>query len=630
MSMMGEHDEYLFKEGSHFRLYNILGSHIRELDGVKGVYFAVWAPNAEKVSVIGDFNSWKKESHPLGMRWDGSGVWEGFIPGLQRGCIYKYFITSRINNYKVEKADPVAFHYETPKKTGSIVWDLDYKWADGEWMKSRGAKNKVDAPYSVYEVHLGSWRKVPEEGNRFLNYRETAHHLTEYCKEMGYTHVEFLPVMEHPFYGSWGYQTVGYFAPTSRYGTPQDFMYLVDHMHKNGIGVILDWVPSHFPTDVHGLSFFDGTKLFEHEDMRQGFHPDWKSSIFNCGRNEVKNFLISSALFWLDKYHIDGLRVDAVASMLYLDYSRKQGEWIPNKYGGRENIEAIEFLQRFNHVVFENYPDAQTMAEESTAWPMVSKPTYMGGLGFGMKWNMGWMNDMLKYFAVDPVFRKYHHGQITFSMLYAFSENFVLPFSHDEVCQGKGSLVGKMPGDEWQRFANLRVLLGYMFGHPGKKLLFMGCEIGQVREWNHDESLEWHVLRFPLHAGMRKWVRDLNHMYRSEPALYEIDSSWDGFEWIDFNDSDQSMICFLRKSRNGRGNVLCVYNFTPVLRQNYRVGVPSGGFWKELLNSDAREYGGEQRGNLGGFHAEGIASHGRQYSLNLTVPPLGAVFMKSE
>ncbi|MCB4791618.1 MAG: 1,4-alpha-glucan branching protein GlgB [Elusimicrobia bacterium] len=629
-SLMQPNDEYLFKEGSHFRLYNILGAHLIEVDGMKGVQFAVWAPNAEKITVIGDFNFWDKEAHPLKARWDGSGIWEGFIPGLAQGSIYKYFITSRFNNYKVEKADPLAFHYETPQKTGSIVWGLDYKWNDAEWMKDRFKKNKFASPYAVYEVHLGSWRRVPEQGNRPLNYRETAHELADYCKDIGFTHVEFLPVMEHPFYGSWGYQTLGYFAPTSRFGTPQDFMYLVDYMHQNGIGVILDWVPSHFPCDQYGLSFFDGTNLYEHEDMRKGFHPDWKSSIFNYDRNEVKNFLLSSALFWLDKYHVDGIRVDAVASMLYLDYSRKEGEWMPNKYGGRENIEAIEFLKRFNHVVFENYPDVQTIAEESTAWPMVSKPTYMGGLGFGMKWNMGWMNDMLKYFSVDPLFRKYHQGQITFSFLYAFAENFVLPFSHDEVCQGKGSLVGKMPGDEWQRFANLRALLGYMYGHPGKKLLFMGCEFGQVREWNHDESLEWHVLGFHFHKGIQDWVRDLNKMYNSEPALYEFDSSWEGFEWVDFSDNDQSIISFIRKSKDSKSIVLCVYNFTPVLRQNYRVGVPRGGFWKEMLNSDAYKYCGEQRGNLGGFYADWWHAHGRQFSLNLTIPPLGAVFMKSE
>ncbi|HXG31138.1 MAG TPA: 1,4-alpha-glucan branching protein GlgB, partial [Thermodesulfobacteriota bacterium] len=502
-SLITDHDVYLFKEGSHFRLYNKLGSHTMTVDGMRGTYFAVWAPNAERVSVIGDFNDWESESHPLSVRWDGSGIWEGFIPGIEKGTLYKYHIVSRYNDYRVDKGDPFAFYWETPPKTASIVWDLHYEWSDGDWMRRRHEYNSLKAPFSIYEVHLGSWRRVPEEGNRFLTYREMAHHLADYVKDMGFTHVEFLPVMEHPFYGSWGYQIVGYFAPTSRYGTPQDFMYLVDYLHQNGIGVILDWVPSHFPSDEHGLVYFDGTCLYEHLDRRRGFHPEWNSYIFNHGRNEVRAFLISNALFWLDKYHVDGLRVDAVASMLYLDYARKEGEWIPNVYGGRENLEAVSFIKRFNEAVYGEFPDVQTIAEESTAWPMVSRPVYIGGLGFGMKWNMGWMHDTLKYFSTDPIYRKYNHNHLTFSIWYAFSENFVLPLSHDEVVYGKGSLIGKMPGDEWQRNANLRALLGYMYGHPGKKLLFMGGEFGQWREWVHEESLEWHVLEYGFHRGVQ-------------------------------------------------------------------------------------------------------------------------------
>ncbi len=627
-SLFSDHDEYLYKEGSHFRLYEKMGSHLMTVNGIEGAHFAVWAPNAERVSVIGDFNGWNRASHQLHLRWDQSGIWEGFIPGVKKGAIYKYFVNSRVNNYRVEKGDPYAFHWETPQKTGSIVWDLEYAWGDEAWMRTRREHNRLDGPFSIYEVHPGSWRRVTEEGNRFLTYREMASYLADYCADMGFTHVEFMPVMEHPFYPSWGYQTTGYFAPTSRFGTPQDFMYLIDQLHRRGIGVILDWVPSHFPTDQHGLSFFDGTHLYEHQDTRKGFHPDWKSCIFNYGRHEVRNFLISSALFWLDKYHADGLRVDGVASMLYLDYSRRPGEWIPNEFGGNENIEAVSFLKRFNRSVYENYPDVQTIAEESTAWPMVSRPIYRGGLGFGFKWNMGWMNDTLDYFKTDPVFRKYNHNQLTFSMWYAFSENFVLPFSHDEVTQGKGSLVGKMPGDEWQRFAGLRLLLGYMYAHPGKKLLFMGAEIGQVREWIHDESLEWHVLQFPFHRGIQQWVRDLNRMYRSEPALFENDFDWGGYEWIDFHDSNQSVITFLRKSKHGE-TILCVCNLTPVPRVNYRVGVPRGGFWKELLNSDAGDYCGSGKGNYGGFDAEPLAAHSRPFSLNLTIPPLGVVFMKA-
>ena len=629
-SLLTDHDVYLFKEGSHFKLYEKLGSHLVTFNNVKGVYFAVWAPNAEKVSVIGDFNNWNNESHHLRAREDSSGVWEAFVPSLAEGAVYRYHIRSRYNNYRVDKRDPFAFYGEISPNSASIVRDLAYTWDDQAWMKERSGKNNINAPLSTYEVHLGSWRRVPEAGNRFLNYREIAPYLAEYVKKMGFTHVELLPVMEHPFYGSWGYQITGYFSPTSRYGTPQDFMYMVDYLHKNGIGVILDWVPSHFPSDEHGLVYFDGTHLYEHADPRKGFHPDWTSYIFNYGRNEVQNFLVSNALFWLDKYHIDGLRVDAVASMLYLDYSRKEGEWIPNKYGGRENIEAVSFLKKCNETIYHFYPDVQTIAEESTAWPMVSRPTYVGGLGFGMKWNMGWMHDTLKYFSNDPVYRKYHINQITFSILYAFTENFVLPLSHDEVVHGKGSLSNKMPGDEWQKFANLRLLFGYMFGHPGKKLVFMGGEFGQTKEWNHEESLDWHLLQYPIHHGLQAWVKDLNHFYKSEPVLYEIDFEYHGFEWIDFHDIDGNIISFLRKGKTAKDQILVVCNFTPVPRYNYRIGVPYGGFWKEVLNSDAKHYNGSGHENFGGVEANPLPSHGRYHSLALTLPPLGIVFLKRE
>lgn len=630
VSLFTDHDVYLFKEGSHYNLYNKLGSHIMEIQGVKGTYFAVWAPNAQNVSVIGEFNGWNKDAHPLTVRGDGSGIWEGFVAGVGNNTIYKYHVISRYNNYMVDKGDPFSFRWETPPKTASLVWDMSYSWGDSTWMKSRGSANSLSAPLAIYEVHLGSWRRVPEEGNRYLTYREMAHYLAEYVKEMGFTHVELLPVTEHPFYGSWGYQTVGYFAPTSRYGTPQDFMYMVDYLHQNGIGVILDWVPSHFPTDEHGLVYFDGTHLYEHADPRKGFHPDWKSYIFNYGRNEVKNFLISSALFWLDKYHIDGIRVDAVASMLYLDYGRKEGEWIPNEYGGKENTEAITFIKRFNEAVYKAYPDVQTIAEESTAWPMVSRPIYVGGLGFGMKWNMGWMHDTLEYFSKDPVFRKYNNNQLTFSMIYAFSENFVLPFSHDEVVHGKGALVGKMPGDEWQRSSNLRLLFGYMYGHPGKKILFMGVEFGQWKEWNHEESLEWHVLQYPSHRGIQNWLKDLNRFYKTEPEMHELDFDPAGFEWIDCHDWEHSVMSFIRKGKTTRNITLIVCNFTPVPRNNYRIGVPRGGFWREVLNSDAKIYGGSGYGNLGGVEAFPIPMHGRDHSLSLSLPPLGIVFFTSE
>jgi 1,4-alpha-glucan branching enzyme len=629
-SHITDFDVYLFKEGNHFKLYEKFGSHLVNIDGVQGTSFNVWAPNAEKVSVIGDFNGWDKESHPLSVRGDGSGIWEGFIPNVGEGTVYKYHIVSKYNNYRVDKGDPFAFYWQAPPKTASVVWDLDYEWKDNKWMKKRHAYNALNSPISIYEVHLGSWRRVPEEDNRFLTYREIAHYLVDYVKDMGFTHIEFLPVMEHPFYGSWGYQTVGYFAPTGRYGTPQDFMYLIDHLHQNGIGVILDWVPSHFPSDEHGLVYFDGTHIYEHADPKKGFHPEWKSYIFNCGRYEVRNFLISSALFWLEKYHVDGLRVDAVASMLYLDYARKKGEWIPNKYGGKENIDAIFFLKRFNEAAYRNHPDVQTVAEESTAWPMVSRPAYVGGLGFGMKWNMGWMHDTLDYFSNNPVFRKYHHNQLTFSVWYAFTENFVLPLSHDEVVHGKGSLFGKMSGDEWQKYANLRLLLGYMYGHPGKKLIFMGGEIAQWKEWNHDESLEWHVLQYPFHNGVQRWVKDLNHFYKAEPAMYELDFNAEGFEWIDFHNWEQSIISFIRKGKSTDETILVVCNFTPIPRYNYRVGVPRGGFWKEVLNSDAKIYSGSGHGNTGGVEASPVPANGRYNSLSLTLPPLGVIFFKNE
>lgn len=627
VSLLSDEDLYLFNEGSHYRIYEKLGTHPLEANGIEGTYFAVWAPNAKQVSVIGDFNGWNSLSHLLRPRGQ-SGVWEGFIPGVTKGIRYKYHIVSRYHDYRVAKADPFAFFCEVPPKTASIVWHLDYDWRDWDWMEKRRACNALDAPMSIYEVHLGSWRRVPEEGNRYLTYRELAPLLADYVTRMGFTHVEFLPIMEHPFYGSWGYQVTAYFAPTSRYGTPQDFMYLVDYLHQHNIGVILDWVPSHFPSDEHGLGYFDGTHLYEHADPRKGIHPEWNSLVFNYGRHEVRSFLLSSALFWLDKYHIDGLRIDAVASMLYLDYGRKEGEWIPNEHGGRENLGAISFLRRLNEVVYKEKPDVQTIAEESTAWPMVSRPTYIGGLGFGLKWDMGWMHDILEYMSKDPIYRKYHHSNLTFRLLYAFFENFILPLSHDEVVHGKGSLLGKMPGDHWQRFANLRLLLGYMYAQPGKKLLFMGGEFGQWREWAHDESLEWHLLHYPLHSGLQRWVNDLNRVYRSQPALYQVDFDPTGFEWVDCNDVMHSVISFMRKGRGDDDIILVVCNFTPVPRLEYRIGVPCPGFWRELLNSDAKEYGGSGFGNFGGVEATPIPWHGRPYSLGITLPPLGVLFFK--
>ncbi len=630
VSLLSEYDLYLINEGNHSRLYEKLGSHLMTVDKTPGALFAVWAPNAHEVSVIGDFNGWNTETHPLRKRNDSSGIWEGFIPGIEQGYLYKYSITLKHHHKRTEKTDPFAFRWEISPKSASIVHGLGYEWNDSTWIEKRKQSDTLNKPISIYEVHLGSWRRVSDENNRFLTYRETAEYLVDYVLEMGFTHVEFMPVMEHPFYGSWGYQVLGYFAPTSRYGTPQDFMFLVDCLHQNGIGVILDWVPSHFPNDEHGLFKFDGTHLYEHEDVRKGFHPEWESCIFNYGRNEVRSFLISSAEFWIDKYHADGLRVDAVASMLYLDYARKKGEWIPNEYGGKENIEAIVFMQRLNEILYGRYPGIHIIAEESTAWPMVTSPTYRGGLGFGIKWNMGWMNDTLSYFSKNPIYRKYNQNQLTFSLVYAFSENFLLPLSHDEVVHGKGSLFGKMPGDEWQKFANLRLLFGYMFTHPGKKLLFMGIELGQWSEWKHDQSLEWDVLEYPQNSGISQWIRDLNSLYKNEPALFEFDFTVDGFEWIDCGDYENSIVSYLRKGTSAKDNIVVVCNLTPVPRYNYSIGVPAGGMWRELLNSDAVEYDGSGLGNMGGVEADSISNHGRPYSLRLTLPPLGVVIFKNQ
>jgi 1,4-alpha-glucan branching enzyme len=626
-TLLTDQDLYLFNEGSHFRLYRKLGAHPGTRNGVPGTHFGVWAPGAEQVSVIGDFNGWTKGKHFLYPRGQ-SGIWSAFVPGIQAGSPYKYHIVSRYDGYQVDKTDPYAFYQEIPPRTASIVWDLDYHWHDQAWMAQRRHHNSLMAPLSIYEVHLGSWMRVPEDRNRPLTYREIGPRLADYVQRMGFTHVQFLPLTEHPFYGSWGYQTTGYFAPTSRYGTPQDLMSLIDYLHQRGIGVLLDWVPSHFPADEHGLGYFDGTHLYEHANPQLGFHPDWNSLIFNYDRHEVRSFLLSSALFWLDHYHVDGLRVDAVASMLYLDYSRKSGEWVPNVHGGNENLGAISFLRRFNEEVYRHYPDVQTIAEESTAWPMVSRPTYLGGLGFGLKWDMGWMHDTLRYLSRDPVHRQFHHNELLFRMLYAFSENYVLPLSHDEVVHGKGSLLARMPGDDWQKFSNLRLLFGYMFGQPGKKLLFMGGEWGQGHEWDHETSLEWHQLGNSLHAGMQQWLSDLNRLYRTEPALHEQDCRQQGFEWIDCNDSSASVISFVRKGANTSENILVLCNLTPVPRLNYQVGVTYGGFWQELLNSDAADYGGSGMGNLGGVEAVPLSWHGQPYSLTLALPPLGVMFFK--
>jgi 1,4-alpha-glucan branching enzyme len=618
-------DIYLFREGTHSQLHSKLGCRV--LEGGAGAHFAVWAPNAAAVSVIGDWNGWRPGADALAGREDGSGIWEGNVAAVRRGQAYKYHLTSRINGFRVEKADPYGILCEAPPATASRVWTLEYEWHDAAWMAERGRCNGLAAPMSIYELHAGSWRR--QDGN-FLNYRELGHALADYANDLGFTHVELMPVTEHPFYGSWGYQTTGYFAPTARYGTPQDLMYLVDHLHQQGVGVILDWVPSHFPTDEHGLVFFDGTHLYEHADPQQGFHPEWKSAIFNFGRNEVRSFLISSALFWFEKYHIDGLRVDAVASMLYLDYARKQGEWIPNRFGGRENLEAIDFLRTLNQAVYRDYPDTTMIAEESTAWPMVSRPTDMGGLGFGLKWNMGWMHDTLDYMKQNPVHRKYHHGQLTFSLIYAFNENFVLPLSHDEVVYGKGSLIGKMPGDDWQQFANLRALYGYMWAHPGKKLLFMGGEFGQRSEWTHEGELEWWTAQLPEHAGVKRLMRDMNRIYRQEPALYTLDFSPAGFEWVDLGNAEMSIIAFLRRAAGDAAPLLVVCNFTPVPRSNFLVGVPVRGIWREILNTDAREYGGSGWGNFGGVESAPVSAHGRAESVNLSLPPLATLVLRGE
>ncbi len=628
--VLTDFDLHLIAEGSHYKKYEKLGAHIMEVEGSKGVHFAVWAPNARKVSVIGDFNDWNAKANPM-QSLGSSGVWEVFVPGIGEGALYKFEIWSRYNKYRAQKADPFAFYFELRPKSASIVYDIGgYQWNDDGWMEDRSKNIFLDRPIAVYEVHLGSWMRIQEENGRWLTYTELADRLIPYAAEMGYTHIELLPVTEHPLDASWGYQTLGYFAPTSRFGKPKEFMHFVDRCHQEGIGVILDWVPAHFPTDGHGLGFFDGTCLYEHEDPRKGFHPDWGTKIFNYGRNEVRNFLISNALFWFEKYHIDGLRVDAVASMLYLDYSRKEGEWIPNKYGGRENLEAIDFLKRFNEVSHEYHPGILTIAEESTAWPNVSRPTYIGGLGFSMKWNMGWMNDTLEYFSKDPVHRKYHHNNLTFSLLYAFTENFTLPLSHDEVVHGKGSLLNKMPGDMWQKFANLRALYGFMYGHPGKKLLFMGGEFGQWDEWNFEKSLDWNLLEYEPHRGLQRFVKDLNGFYRSEPSLYEVDFDYRGFEWIDFHDVEGSIISFLRRAKDHNDFTVFVYNFTPVPRLNYRIGVPEPGFYRERLNSDSSLYWGSNMGNSGGVMAEDIPFQLRPYSINITLPPLAVVVFKPQ
>lgn len=628
-TLLTEFDIYLFKSGKHFKLYEKLGAHVVDNEGKEGTYFAVWAPNARHVSVIGDFNFWKAGVNPMKARWDESGIWEVFIPGLGKSQSYKYAIHSNMGSY-LEKADPFAAYAEIAPKTASVTWKSDYQWKDKKWLADRKGKVGKTRPYSVYEVHAGSWKRKPEDGNRSLSYRELAKDLVDYVKEMGFTHVEFLPVMEHPFFGSWGYQLTGYFAPSSRFGTPDEFRYLVDTFHQAGIGVILDWVPSHFPGDAHGLYEFDGTHLYEHADPRKGFHPDWSSYIYNYGRAEVRAFLISNALYWLEQYHIDGLRVDAVASMLYLDYSRKAGEWIPNQYGGNENIEAIVFLKEFNETVYGTFPDVVTIAEESTAWTGVSKPTYLGGLGFGQKWMMGWMHDTLRYFKTDPIHRQYHQNDITFSVMYAFTENFMLPLSHDEVVHGKGSLLGRMPGDEWRKFANLRLMYSYMFTHPGTKLLFMGAEFGQSGEWNHDRSLDWHVTAYPQHKGILDLVKALNALYTSEPALYEYQFDHKGFEWIDYEDRLNSVIAYMRKGEKPEDSLMVICNFTPELRQHYRIGVPKRGYWKEIFNSDETKFGGTGRLNSGHLTTAPVKYHGKDYSVTLVLPPLGISVLKLE
>ncbi len=627
-SLFTEFDINLFKAGKHYNLYEKFGSHVVEVDGEKGTYFAVWAPSAKNVSVVGDFNYWIEGEHQLNVRWDGSGIWEGFIPNVGVGNLYKYKIFSHHNNYSVEKADPYAKKCELPPNTASVVWEDDYSWKDSKWMKIRGEKNALDAPFSVYEVHLGSWKR--KEGGKFLSYIELADELVDYVKKMNFTHVEFMPVMEYPYDPSWGYQLTGYFAPTSRFGNPDEFKYLVDAFHKAGIGVILDWVPSHFPSDEHGLGFFDGSHLYEHPDRRKGYHPDWKSLIFNYGRNEVKSFLISNAIYWLDQYHVDGLRVDAVASMLFLDYSRNDGEWEPNQFGGRENLEAIEFMKEMNTAVYKNFPGVQTIAEESTSFPMVSRPTYIGGLGFGMKWMMGWMHDSLQYFAKEPVYRKHHQNELTFSLNYAFTENFMLPLSHDEVVYGKQSILNKMPGDEWQKFANLRLLYGFMFTHPGAKLLFQGGEYGQSAEWNFQQSLDWHLLDYKVHKGAQETVKGLNKLYKTEKALHQQQFTGKGFEWISHNDHENSVMTYIRKGYDEKDDVIVVCNLTPIPRENYGIGVPRKGTLKEIFNTDAKKFNG-----TGNFHNKTVTTEDqtwdyRENSVKLNLPPLAMMVFKYE
>ena len=626
-SLLTDFDVYLFKQGKHFKLYEKLGAHLVENEGVKGTLFAVWAPNAAQVSVVGDFNGWSPEEAPMEPRLDGSGIWELFVPGVGHGSLYKYMIRNAQTGWVLEKFDPFAFFNELPPKRASIVWDLSYEWNDTAWQK-KAKRGSLQQPWSVYEVHAGSWKKSGAGEADYISYRDMAEQLVPYVKEMGFTHVEFLPLTEHPYAGSWGYQTTGYFAPTSRFGDPQDLMYLIDAFHKEGIGVIMDWVPSHFPEDNYALAQFDGTRLFEHEDPRKGYHPDWKSLIFNYGRYEVRSFLISSALFWADRYHVDGLRVDAVASMLYLDYSRQAGEWEPNIYGGNENLEAISFMRELNEAMYTNFPEIQMIAEESTSWPMVSRPVYLGGLGYGMKWMMGWMHDSLKYFKTDPIFREYHQNDITFSLYYAFTENFMLPLSHDEVVHGKGSLLQRMPGDEWQRFANLRALFGYMFTHPGSKLLFMGGEIGQYAEWNYKSSIDWHLTEFEPHQGIQQLIRDLNKLYKSEKALYEMDFSAQGFEWVDLNDHRNCVVSFLRKAADESDYVLVVCNLTPVPHENYRLGIPQGGKYTVIFDTDRKEYWGSGYTDRQEYTAEEIPRNGRSYSMALTLPPLSVVVLK--
>ncbi len=623
-AFISDQDIYLFNEGTHLDLATVLGAHPCEVGGERGTRFAIWAPSAHRVTVMGDFNGWNRDIDALYPRAS-SGIWQGFVPGVGVGETYKYVVDGA-DGSRVEKADPVASLAEEPPRTASVVWQADYAWGDEGWMADRAARNALDAPISIYELHLGSWRRSPDQGNRSLTYREAAPLLVEHMARMNFTHVEFLPLMEHPFYGSWGYQTTGYFAPTSRFGPPEDLMYLVDTLHQAGFGVIYDWVPSHFPSDQHGLAHFDGSHLYEHADPREGVHKDWDSLIFNWGRHEVRSFLLSSAMCWLERFHGDGLRVDAVASMLYRDYSREEGEWIPNEFGGRENLEAIAFLKQLNEAVYSRHPDVQTYAEESTAWPGVSKPTYLGGLGFGLKWDMGWMHDTLEYFGEDPVHRQYHHGELTFRAVYAFDENFVLPLSHDEVVHGKGSLLARMPGDDWQRFANLRLLYAYMFTTPAKKLLFMGSEFGQPGEWSHESSLDWHLLDAPAHHGVMRFLEDIARLYRDTPALHTRDADPQGFEWIDLHNASESIISFLRWSPDG-DVVAVVINLTPVPRPNHRLAVPFAGGWRELVNSDSPDYGGSGQGNLGLVETVPVPLAGRDQSLVLTLPPLGALVL---